>query len=130
MRSVSTSRRRTPVATAGIAVTALALAACGGGNGGGGGGGGSNNNSGGGGGTLTIGTTDKITTIDPAGSYDNGSFAVETQVYPFVMDTPYGSPDVKPSIAESASFTSPTDYTVKLKSGLKWANGHALTSSD
>ncbi len=24
---------------------------------------------------LTIGTTDKITSLDPAGSYDNGSFA-------------------------------------------------------
>src|SRR5690242_7554759 len=129
VRSVPSSGRRVLAATAGVAMTALALTACGGGStagsGSSGGGGG-----GGGGGTLTLGTTDKITTIDPAGSYDNGSFAVETQVYPFLMDTPYGSPDVKPSIAESASFTSPTDYTVKLKSGLKWANGHALTSSD
>src|SRR5690348_9180642 len=115
MRSVSTGRRRTLVATAGIAVTALTLAACGGSNsgGGGGGGGGSTNGSGG---TLTVGTTDKITTIDPAGSYDNGSLQVELQVYPFLMNTPLGSPDVKPDIAESASFTSPTEYTVKLKS--------------
>jgi peptide/nickel transport system substrate-binding protein len=108
-------------ATSGIAVTALALTACGGG---------SNGSGDSGGGTLTIGTSDKITTIDPAGSYDNGSFAVMNQVYPFLMNTPYGSPDVEPDIAESADFTSPTDYTVKLKSGLKWANGHALTSSD
>ena len=77
MRSVSTGHRRALVATAGIAVTALTLAACGGSNSGGGGGGGSSS---GGSGTLTIGTTDKITSIDPAGSYDNGSFAVETQV--------------------------------------------------
>jgi peptide/nickel transport system substrate-binding protein len=110
--------------TAGAAVAALALTACGGGSNDGGSGGSS------GGGTLTIGTTDKITTIDPAGSYDNGSFAVEQQVYPFLLDTPYGSPDVKPDIATSASFTTPTEYTVKLKSGLKFANGHALTSSD
>ena len=126
MRSVSTGRRRALVATAGIAVTALTLAACGGGSSGGNG----SSSSGGGGGTLTIGTTDKITTIDPAGSYDNGSFAVMNQVFPFLMNTPYGSPDPKPDIAESASFTSPTDYTVKLKSGLKFANGHDLTSSD
>ncbi len=52
------------------------------------------------------------------------------QVFPFLMNTPYGSPEVKPDIATSASFTSPTTYTVKLKSGLKWANGHDLTSSD
>jgi peptide/nickel transport system substrate-binding protein len=109
--------------TAGVTLTALGLAACGGGSGGGG-------NGGGGGGTLTIGTTDKITTIDPAGSYDNGSFAVMNQVFPFLLNTPYGSPDVEPDIAESAEFTAPTEYTVKLKSGLKWANGNDLTSSD
>jgi peptide/nickel transport system substrate-binding protein len=124
MRSGSSSRRRV-VATAGVAATALVLTACGGG---------SNKDSGSGGGasggTLTIGTTDKVTTLDPAGSYDNGSFAVMNQVFPFLMNTPYGSPDVEPDIAESADFTSPTEYTVKLKSGLKWANGHDLTSSD
>jgi peptide/nickel transport system substrate-binding protein len=124
MRSGSSSRRRV-VATAGVAATALVLTACGGG--------GSSKDSGSGGGaggTLTIGTTDKVTSLDPAGSYDNGSFAVMNQVFPFLMNTPYGSPDVKPDIAESAEFTSPTEYTVKLKSGLKWANGHDLTSSD
>ncbi len=82
------------------------------------------------GGAITVGTTDKVTKLDPAGSYDNGSFAVMNQVFPFLMNTPYGSPDVQPDIAESASFTSPTEYTVKLKPGLKWANGHDLTSSD
>ncbi|MGZ4572323.1 MAG: ABC transporter substrate-binding protein [Blastococcus sp.] len=124
MRSGSNSGRRTLAATAGVAVAALALTACGSGSSGGGSG------SSGGGGTLTIGTSDKITAIDPAGSYDNGSFAVENQVYPFLMNTPLGSPDVKPDIAESASFTAPTEYTVKLKPGLKFANGHDLTSSD
>jgi peptide/nickel transport system substrate-binding protein len=110
-------------ATAGVTLTALGLAACGGS-------GGSGDSGGSGGGTLTIGTTDKITTIDPAGSYDNGSFAVMNQVFPFLMNTPYGSPDVEPDIAESAEFTAPTEYTVKLKPGLKWANGNDLTSSD
>jgi peptide/nickel transport system substrate-binding protein len=79
---------------------------------------------------ITVGTTDKVTSIDPAGSYDNGSFAVMNQVYPFVMNSPYGTADVEPDIAESADFTTPTDYTVKLKAGLKFANGHDLTSSD
>ncbi|MEO6019214.1 MAG: ABC transporter substrate-binding protein, partial [Knoellia sp.] len=66
----------------------------------------------------------------PAGSYDNGSFVVMNQVFPFLLNTPYGSPDVEPDIAESADFTGPKEYTVKLKPGLKWANGHDLTSSD
>jgi len=83
-----------------------------------------------GGEAITIGTTDKITSLDPAGSYDNGSFAVQNQVFPFLLNTPYGSPDVEPDIATAAEFTSPTEYTVTLKPGLKWANGNALTSSD
>jgi len=85
-----------------------------------------------GGGTeaISVGTTDVITSLDPAGSYDNGSFAVQNQVFPFLLNSPYGSPDVEPDIAESAEFTSPTEYTVTLKPGLKWANGNDLTSSD
>ena len=112
--------------TAGLAATTLLLAACSSGKSSGttttGSVGGSST-------ALTIGTTDKVTTIDPAGEYDNGSFAVINQVFPFLMNTPYGSPDVKPDIAESASFTSPTEYTVKLKPGLKFANGDPLTAT-
>src|SRR3954449_13233505 len=122
MRSVSSGGRRALAATAGITMTALALTACGGGGSGGSGSGGGD--------SLTIGTTDKINTLDPAGSYVNGSFTVMNQVYPFLMNTAPGSPDVQPDIAESADFSAPTDYTVKLKSGLKFANGHDLTSSD
>jgi peptide/nickel transport system substrate-binding protein len=79
---------------------------------------------------LSIGTTDKVTSLDPAGSYDNGSFAVQNQVFPFLMNTPVGSPDVEPDIATKAEFTSPTTYEVTLKDGLEFANGNKLTSSD
>jgi peptide/nickel transport system substrate-binding protein len=120
MTSAHNGGRRLLAVSAAFAAAALVLAGCSG----------SNNGSGGGGSALTVGTTDKITSIDPAGSYDNGSFAVMNQVYPFLLNSPYGSPDVKPDIAESAAFTSPTEYTVKLKSGLTFANGHKLTSSD
>ncbi|MFE4469327.1 ABC transporter substrate-binding protein [Leifsonia sp. NPDC056824] len=120
MRSVTIGGRRLLAVSAAFAAAALVLAGCSG----------ANNGSSSGGGTLTIGTTDKITSIDPAGSYDNGSFAVMNQVYPFLLNSPYGSPDVKPDIATSATFTSPTEYTVKLKPNLKFANGHPLTSED
>src|SRR3954447_14000246 len=125
MYSVSRSGRRALVATAGITAAALALAACGGGSDDGDGG-----SSSGGGDSLTIGTSDKITTLDPAGAYDNGSFTVMNQVYPFLLNTTPGNPDVEPDIAESADFTAPTDFTVKLKPGLTFVNGHDLTSSD
>jgi peptide/nickel transport system substrate-binding protein len=79
---------------------------------------------------ITLGTTDKVTSLDPAGSYDNGSFMVMNQIYPFLLNSAPGSPDPSMSLAESAEFTSPTEYTVKLKEGLKWANGHDLDSKD
>jgi peptide/nickel transport system substrate-binding protein len=122
MRSASTRTTRVVASLAGTAAVALVLAGCSGGSTGG--------STSGGGSAITIGTTDKVTVLDPAGSYDNGSFAVMNQVFPFLMNTPYGSPDVEPDIAESAEFTAPTEYTVKLKPGLTFANGNELTSSD
>lgn len=80
--------------------------------------------------TLTVGTTDKIVSLDPAGAYDNGSLAVMSQVYPFLMNSKPGTSKPEPDIASSAKFTSPHDFTVKLKKGLTFANGHKLTSSD
>ncbi|RNE58550.1 ABC transporter substrate-binding protein [Cryobacterium tepidiphilum] len=126
MTSASTNGKRVVAAAAAFTAVALVLSGCSAGGGGdkGGATGGAS------GGPILIGTTDKVTTLDPAGSYDNGSFAVMNQVFPFLMNTPYGSPDVKPDIATKAEFTSPNDYTVTLKSGLKWANGNDLTSSD
>jgi peptide/nickel transport system substrate-binding protein len=121
MASASMHRRRGIALAAGFSAAALVLAGCAAG-------GGDEDSSGGG--TLTIGTTDKVTTLDPAGSYDNGSFAVMNQVFPFLMNSPYGTSDVEPDIAESAEYTSPNEYTVTLKEGLKFANGNDLTASD
>jgi len=119
MTSDSTLARRALAVVGGAAATALVLSGC----------------ASGGDATdaldgLSIGTTDVITSLDPAGSYDNGSFAVQNQVFGFLTNAPYGSPDVEPDLAESADFTSPTEFTVKLKDGLTFANGNALTSSD
>ncbi|WP_139417261.1 ABC transporter substrate-binding protein [Agromyces laixinhei] len=121
MTSASKNGRRGLIAVAGLSVAALAFAGCSAGGGGGGEASGS---------TLTIGTTDKVTTLDPAGSYDNGSLAVQTQVFPYLLNTDYQSTDVVPDLAETAEFTSPTEYTVTLPEGLKWANGNDLTASD
>ena len=116
--------KKTMMSAAALLGTAVLLTGCATGGSGGSGG------SGGGGDAITVGTTDVVTALDPAGSYDNGSFAVMTNVYPFLLNHEIGSSDVAPDIAESAEFTSPTEYTVKLKSGLKFANGNDLTSSD
>jgi len=122
MTSASTFRKRTLAVLGGTAIAALALSGCSAG-------GGSNSTSSAAT-TLTVGTTDKVTSLDPAGSYDNGSFAIMNQVYPFLLNSKPGTSEVGPDIAESAKFTSPTEYTVVLKKGLTFANGDKLTSSD
>jgi len=119
------ARGRLGLAIGAIGASAILLAGCSGG-----GGGTASDDAGTSTEPLIVGTTDKITSIDPAGSYDNGSFAVMNQVYPFLLNSKYGTSDVTPDIAETAEFTSPTEYTVTLKPDLKFANGHALTSSD
>ena len=121
MTSASTIRKRTLTVLGGTAIAAMVLSGCAAGNAPG---------DTGASGTITVGTTDKVTTLDPAGSYDNGSFFIMNNVFPFLMNSNPGSSDVHPDIAESAEFTAPTEYTVKLKSGLKWANGNDLTASD
>ncbi len=123
MSSAFASRKRRVAVFGASTVFALILVGCTGG-------GGETDGGGQEGVTVVVGTTDRVTSIDPAGSYDNGSFAIMNQVYPFLMNTPYGSPDVEPDIAESGEFTAPDEYTVTLKSGLVFANGNELTSSD
>ncbi|PZF66283.1 peptide ABC transporter substrate-binding protein [Curtobacterium sp. MCBD17_013] len=118
MASVTKLGKRAAVLAGGALATTLVLTGCAGG--------GSSSNLNG----LIVGTSDSIVSLDPAGSYDTGSFVVQNQVFPFLMNTPSGSPDVKPDIATKGTFTNPTTYTVTLKKGLEFANGHKLTSSD
>lgn len=122
MTSASKNSKRALGVLAGSAAFALALAGCT--TPGGDGGNGADD------GTILVGTTDKVTTLDPAGSYDNGSFAVQNQVFGFLLNSPLGSPDVEPDLAESTEFISPTEFQVTLKPDLKFANGNDLTASD
>ena len=110
-------RRGTSVLAA-TAVVGLALAGCGAGN------------DGGGGEAMIVGTTDKVVSIDPAGSYDNGSLNVQTQVYQYLLNFAEGSTDPTSDAAEKCEFTKPDEFTCTMKPGLKFANGHDLTASD
>ncbi|MCW2838719.1 MAG: peptide transporter substrate-binding protein, partial [Aeromicrobium sp.] len=109
--------------TAIIAASALAgvtLAACGSGKS-------SGDDSGSG---LIVGTTDKVVSIDPAGSYDNGSLNIQTQVYQYLLNFPAGSTEPTPDAASACDFDTPTTYVCTLKPGLTFANGNDLTASD
>lgn len=111
-------RRGTRVLAA-TAVAGLVLAGCGAGNDGGRGSE-----------ALIVGTTDKVVSIDPAGSYDNGSLNVQTQVYQYLLNFAEGSTEPSPDAAEKCEFTKPDEFTCTMKEGLTFANGNELTASD
>ena len=79
---------------------------------------------------ITIGTTDNVIALDPAGSYDNGSLLLEDNIYQFLMNVPAGAKAPQPDAAQSCSFTAPTAYTCKLKPNQKFSNGDVMTSAD
>ncbi|PWG63615.1 ABC transporter substrate-binding protein, partial [Bifidobacterium callitrichidarum] len=81
---------------------------------------------------ITVGTTDKITSVDPAGSYDNGSYAVQINIFPFLYAQDYNTSELSPDIAADDGTWNDdgSEFTVKLKDGLKFANGNDLTASD
>ncbi|MFB8388369.1 ABC transporter substrate-binding protein [Microbacterium sp. NPDC055910] len=125
MATATTTGRRIVIGLGGAAAFALVLAGCAGGSTSDGTDEGTT-----GGEAIIIGTTEQVTALDPANAYDNGSFTVMNQIYPFLMNSVPGDAEVKPDIAESAEFTAPNEYTVTLKEGLTFANGNELTSSD
>lgn len=119
------SRIRTGLIAAGVGALSITVAACGAGNPGK-----SSDKSGGKSksSSMIVGTTDKVVSIDPAGAYDNGSTAVQTQVYSYLMNFPEGKTKPQPDAAKKCEFTKPTEYTCTMKSGLKFVNGDPLTA--
>lgn len=80
---------------------------------------------------VSIGTTDQVVSLDPAGSYDNGSLMLEVQLYQFLMSVPAQQNSLVPDAAESCDFTDDGQtYTCTLKKDLKFSNGDPLTAED
>jgi ABC-type transport system substrate-binding protein len=81
--------------------------------------------------TVKVGTTDKVSALDPAGSYDNGSYLVQTNVFPFVLAFKQSDPTPQAEMAEKCEFSADgTQFICSIKPGLKWANGHTLDAND
>ena len=116
--------KRKIFALVGAGTLAVSLAACGDDDGGGGGA------SGGSGDAWILGTTDSVTALDPAGSYDLGSSTLEYNLYQTLVTVPANSTDIVGDAAESCTYDDPKTLTCKLKEGLKFSNGDELTSSD
>ena len=104
------------------------LAACGGGDGNGGDGG--EGGESGLGAPWILGTTDKVTTLDPAGAYDLGSWTLMYNMYQTLLTIPAGENEPQGDAAESCEYSDPQTFTCTLKDGLTFSNGNELTSSD
>lgn len=79
---------------------------------------------------IRLGWAGEVPPLDPAASDSAGSFALLSQVYPSLLTVEGGTATPLPDIAASAEWTADGVYTVVLKTGLRFANGDALTSSD
>jgi peptide/nickel transport system substrate-binding protein len=80
--------------------------------------------------SFILGTTDTVTALDPAGSYDLGGSTLEYNLYQTLETFPPGETDPVGDAAESCEYPDPQTFTCTLKSGLKFSNGNDLTSSD
>lgn len=83
-----------------------------------------------GGGTIVHGTTDSIVSLDPAGSYDLGSWQIIYQVMDGLLVVPPGGSTPVPALAESCEYEDPQTYTCNLRQGVTFHDGSALTSED
>ncbi|MEV8095338.1 ABC transporter substrate-binding protein [Kitasatospora sp. NPDC085879] len=82
--------------------------------------------------TITMGTTNVTSVLDPAGAYDAGSWLVLNNTFQSLLSFPPGATVPQPEAAQSCGFTGgdAKTYECTLRSGLKFSNGHAMTSED
>jgi peptide/nickel transport system substrate-binding protein len=111
----------------GAGALVVALAACGGDDEGSDGGsqGGDSTGS-----EWILGTTDSVTALDPAASYDLGSSALQYAMYQQLVTVPPGTTTPEGDAAESCEYTDPQTFQCTLRQGLSFSNGDELTSSD
>ncbi|MFF4960811.1 ABC transporter substrate-binding protein [Streptomyces sp. NPDC001222] len=120
--------RKTLVLPAVVGLLTPVLAACGG-----------SDSGGKSGDAIVVGTTDRFTDtgdtpapVDPAYAYDVGTWNILRQTVQTLMAQPRGEGEPEPEAAESCGFTDTGNerYACKLRSGLKFANGDAVTAAD
>ncbi|MFF5975918.1 ABC transporter substrate-binding protein [Streptomyces sp. NPDC012769] len=81
---------------------------------------------------ITVGTTDEVTSLDPAGAYDAGSWAMYSNVYQSLLTFKPGFTTPVPDAAESCRFlgTRLTTYQCTLRDDLTFAGGRKITGED
>ncbi|WP_245640969.1 ABC transporter substrate-binding protein [Streptomyces megasporus] len=82
--------------------------------------------------TITLGTTEGVTSLDPAGAYDTGSWRLFGNLYQSLMTFTPGNAEPVPDAADQCRFTDSelTVYRCTLRPGLRFSDGSALTVED
>jgi len=79
---------------------------------------------------LTMGTTDKITVLDPAKCYDFYTFEIFNNIGEGLLKIKPGTTEVEPGIAESYTVSADgLEYTFTLREGMKFTDGEPLDAA-
>ncbi|MER6615218.1 ABC transporter substrate-binding protein [Streptomyces xantholiticus] len=81
---------------------------------------------------ITVGTTDEVTSLDPAGAYDAGSWAMYSNVFQSLLTFKPGLTTPVPDAARSCRFTGGKlkTYQCELRDDLTFASGRKVTGED
>ncbi|WP_307622062.1 ABC transporter substrate-binding protein [Streptomyces sp. V3I7] len=82
--------------------------------------------------TITVGTTDAASALDPAGAYDAGSWALFSNVFQSLLTFSPGGGQPVPDAAKSCAFVGGglRTYRCELREGLKFPSGRSMTAED
>ncbi|MET9687821.1 ABC transporter substrate-binding protein [Streptomyces sp. NPDC006514] len=83
-------------------------------------------------GAVRVGTSDVVSSLDPAGAYDAGSWALFSNIYQSLLTIKPGSDAPVPDAAASCGFVGQklTTYTCELRPDVKFAGGRTITAED
>ncbi|MCD7443961.1 peptide-binding protein [Streptomyces lincolnensis] len=82
--------------------------------------------------TITVGTSDTVTSLDPAGAYDAGSWALFSNVFQSLLTFEPGGSSPVPDAAEKCAFVGSglRTYRCDLREGLTFRSGREVTAED
>ena len=83
------------------------------------------------GGAVVVTFKDDLATLDPAVGYDWQNWSIIKSIFSGLMDYEPGTTKLIPDLAQSYTISDDgLTYTFKLRPGLKFHNGRAVTSAD
>nr|WP_246620247.1 ABC transporter substrate-binding protein [Streptomyces corallincola] len=82
--------------------------------------------------TITVGTTDAVTDLDPAGAYDAGSWALYSNVFQSLLTFEPGGVQPVPDAAKSCAFQGGglRTYRCVMRDDIKFPSGRRMTAED